>query len=184
MRIIRTVEEMQSACRALRQAGKPLGLVPTMGALHEGHLSLVRASKAACAATAATIFVNPTQFGANEDLGKYPRTFEADCRLLEAEDVDLLFTPGVEEMYPAGASTWVEVEGVGNRLEGASRPGHLRGVATIVAKLFHIAAPTHAFFWPERCGPAGGAAQDGPRSQLRPANRRLPDCARAPMGWR
>jgi len=146
MRILTAVEEMQSACRALRHAGKSLGLVPTMGALHAGHLSLVKASKAACDITAASIFVNPTQFGPNEDLAKYPRTFEADCALLEAEGVDLLFAPGVDEMYPAGASTWVEVEGEGGRLEGASRPGHLRGVATVVTKLFHIVAPTHAFF--------------------------------------
>jgi pantoate--beta-alanine ligase len=146
MRIVNTIQEMQSACRALRHQGKSLGLVPTMGALHEGHLSLVRASKAKCDSTVATIFVNPTQFGPNEDLAKYPRTFDADCAMLEDEGVDLLFAPSVEEMYPAGASTWVEVEGVGDRLEGASRPGHLRGVATIVTKLFHITAPTHAFF--------------------------------------
>jgi pantoate--beta-alanine ligase len=117
-----------------------------MGALHEGHLSLVRASKVACEITAVSIFVNPTQFGPHEDLGKYPRTFETDCALLEAEGVELIFAPTVEEMYPAGASTWVEVEGEGERLEGASRPGHLRGVTTVVGKLFHIVAPTHAFF--------------------------------------
>lgn len=137
---------MQSSCRAVRHAGHSLGLVPTMGALHAGHLSLIRASKASCEVTAASIFVNPTQFGPKEDLQKYPRTFEADCALLEAESVDLLFAPSVEEMYPQGASTWVEVEGEGDRLEGASRPGHLRGVATVVSKLFHIVAPTHAFF--------------------------------------
>ncbi len=137
---------MQAACRALRHAGKSLGLVPTMGALHAGHLSLVKASKATCDSTAVSIFVNPTQFGPNEDLAKYPRTFEADCALLEAEGVDLIFAPIVDEMYPTGASTWVEVEGEGDRLEGASRPGHLRGVTTVVSKLFHIVAPTHAFF--------------------------------------
>jgi pantoate--beta-alanine ligase len=137
---------MQAACRALRHAGKSLGLVPTMGALHAGHLSLVKASKATCKVTAVSIFVNPTQFGPTEDLARYPRTFEADCAMLEVEGVDLIFAPNVDEMYPAGASTWVEVEGEGDRLEGASRPGHLRGVATIVSKLFHIVAPTHAFF--------------------------------------
>ncbi len=137
---------MQSSCRGLRHAGKSLGLVPTMGALHEGHLSLVKASKAVCDVSAVSIFVNPTQFGPTEDLAKYPRTFETDCALLEAEGVDLIFAPSVEEMYPAGASTWAEVEGEGDRLEGASRPGHLRGVATVVSKLFHIVAPTHAFF--------------------------------------
>jgi pantoate--beta-alanine ligase len=137
---------MQAACRALRHAGKSLGLVPTMGALHAGHLSLVKASKATCDITTASIFVNPTQFGPKEDLARYPRTFEADCAMLEAEGVDLIFAPSVDEMYPAGASTWVEVEGEGDRLEGASRPGHLRGVSTVVSKLFHIVAPTHAFF--------------------------------------
>jgi pantoate--beta-alanine ligase len=137
---------MQAECRAVRHSGKTLGLVPTMGALHAGHLSLVRAAKAACEFTAATIFVNPTQFGPTEDLAKYPRTFAADCALLEAEGVDLLFAPNVEEMYVPKASTWVEVEGEGSRLEGASRPGHLRGVTTVVTKLFHIAMPTHAFF--------------------------------------
>jgi pantoate--beta-alanine ligase len=137
---------MQSACHTFRHAGKSLGLVPTMGALHAGHLSLVKASKSTCDVTAVSIFVNPTQFGPKEDLAKYPRTFEADCALLEAESVDLVFAPSVDEMYPAGASTWVEVEGEGDRLEGASRPGHLRGVATIVSKLFLIVSPTHAFF--------------------------------------
>jgi pantoate--beta-alanine ligase len=146
MRVIQSIQEMQSACRALRHGGQSLGLVPTMGALHAGHLSLVKASKAACDVTAVSIFVNPTQFGPKEDLAKYPRTFARDREMLEAEGVDLLFAPGVEEMYPAGASTWVEVEGEGGRLEGASRPGHLRGVATVVSKLFHIVAPTHAFF--------------------------------------
>jgi pantoate--beta-alanine ligase len=146
MRIVATIQEMQSTCRALRHAGKSLGLVPTMGALHEGHLSLVKASRAACDVTAASIFVNPAQFAPNEDLAKYPRPFEADCALLENEGVDLVFAPSVEEMYPSGGATWVEVEGVGDRLDGASRPGHFRGVATIVAKLFHISAPTHAYF--------------------------------------
>jgi len=146
MRVVETIVEMQFACRALRLAGRSLGLVPTMGALHEGHLSLVRAAKSICDSTVASIFVNPTQFGPNEDLSKYPRTFEADRALLEKEGVDLVFAPGVAEMYPAGAATWVEVAEVGDRLDGASRPRHFRGVATIVAKLFHIVAPTHAFF--------------------------------------
>ena len=146
MLVIETIEEMQAASRALRRSGKTIGLVPTMGALHDGHLSLVRASRATCDATVASIFVNPTQFGPNEDLGKYPRTFEADCAALERESVNLVFAPSVAEMYPEGACTWVEVEGVGGRLDGASRPGHLRGVATVVAKLFHIVGPTRAFF--------------------------------------
>jgi pantoate--beta-alanine ligase len=137
---------MRSACRAVRQRGQSLGLVPTMGALHAGHIALVRAARAQCDVVAASIFVNPTQFGPNEDFAKYPRTFEQDCALLNAEGVALLFAPQPEEMYPPGAGTFVEVEGVGNRLDGASRPGHFRGVATIVAKLFHIVGPDKAFF--------------------------------------
>ena len=117
-----------------------------MGALHEGHLSLVRAAQASSDQVIATIFVNPTQFGPNEDLSKYPRTFESDCALLEREGVDLLFAPGVDEMYAEGATTRVSVGPVADRLDGASRPGHFTGVATVVAKLFHIAAPDKAFF--------------------------------------
>jgi pantoate--beta-alanine ligase len=117
-----------------------------MGALHAGHLSLVRAARAQCDVVTASIFVNPTQFGPNEDFAKYPRTFEQDCRMLEAEGVALLFAPQPEEMYRPGASTFVDVEDIGSRLDGASRPGHFRGVATVVAKLFHIVAPDKAFF--------------------------------------
>ena len=117
-----------------------------MGALHEGHLSLVRAAKAACDVVAASIFVNPTQFGPTEDLAKYPRTFERDQQLLEKEGVELLFAPSVEEMYPAKAVTWVTVDGLSDRLDGRSRPGHFRGVATVVAKLFHVVEPDAAFF--------------------------------------
>ena len=132
--------------RAARRAGARLGFVPTMGALHEGHLSLVRAAKASADAVAASIFVNPTQFGPNEDLAKYPRTFERDCHMLEREGVDLLFAPTVEEMYPAGAVTWVTVEELSGKLDGKSRPGHFRGVTTVVSKLFHIIEPDTAFF--------------------------------------
>ena len=117
-----------------------------MGALHEGHLSLVRAAKAACGAVAVSIFVNPTQFGPNEDFALYPRTFEADCALLAGVGVDVVFAPGPEEIYPAGAATFVEVEGLSGRLDGASRPGHFRGVATVVAKLLIAAEPDRAFF--------------------------------------
>lgn len=117
-----------------------------MGALHEGHLSLVRAARASCDAVAASIFVNPTQFGPNEDLAKYPRTFDRDRELLEREGVELLFAPSVEEMYPAGAVTWVTVERLSDKLDGRSRPGHFRGVATVVAKLFHVVEPDAAFF--------------------------------------
>jgi pantoate--beta-alanine ligase len=146
MRILRTPDDMRAACRPLRLAGKRLGLVPTMGALHEGHLSLVRAAKAQCDAVAVSIFVNPLQFGPTEDLDKYPRTFERDCQLLEAEGVDLLFAPSNEDMYPPGATTYVTVEGLSEKLCGRSRPGHFRGVTTVVSKLFHIVAPDLAFF--------------------------------------
>jgi pantoate--beta-alanine ligase len=117
-----------------------------MGALHEGHLSLVRAARASADVVAASIFVNPTQFGPNEDLAKYPRSFERDRELLEREGVELLFAPSVEEMYPAGAVTWVTVEGLSDKLDGRTRPGHFRGVTTVVAKLFHVVEPDAAFF--------------------------------------
>jgi pantoate--beta-alanine ligase len=146
LKICTTSDEMRCACRAARQAGKRLGLVPTMGALHAGHLSLVKAARASCDTVAVSIFVNPTQFGPNEDLAKYPRQFERDRELLEREGVDLLFAPSVEEMYPGGAVTWVTVEELSGKLDGRSRPGHFRGVTTVVAKLFHILEPDLAFF--------------------------------------
>lgn len=146
MKIVETVAEMQHLCRNLRTDRAPLGLVPTMGALHAGHLSLVRRAGSECASVAATIFVNPLQFGPNEDLAKYPRTFDEDCRQLAAEGVDLLFAPTPAEMYPSGAATTISVSGIGDRLDGASRPGHFTGVATVVAKLFHITAPHRAYF--------------------------------------
>ena len=146
MRVCETVATMRAECAALRYGGRRLGLVPTMGALHEGHMSLLRAARAQCDVVAASIFVNPTQFGPQEDLAKYPRPFARDSELLRAEGVDLLFAPSVEEMYPAGAGTYVEVEGLSERLDGRSRPGHFRGVATVVSKLFHIVQPEVAFF--------------------------------------
>jgi pantoate--beta-alanine ligase len=146
MRISKTIAETRAAVRELRAAGRTVGLVPTMGALHAGHVSLVRAARKQCDAVVVSIFVNPTQFGPNEDFAKYPRTWDSDCALLEREGVELVFAPGAEEMYPVGASTFVEVECVSDRLDGASRPGHFRGVATVVAKLFHIVAPDKAFF--------------------------------------
>ncbi len=146
MKIYETIEEMRAACRAVRRGGQRLGFVPTMGALHDGHLSLIRAAKAACDIVAASIFVNPTQFGPNEDLARYPRDFERDRDLLAKEGVELLFAPSVEEMYPAGAVTWVTVEELSGKLDGRSRPGHFRGVTTVVAKLFHIVEPDTAFF--------------------------------------
>jgi pantoate--beta-alanine ligase len=146
MQIIKTIAEMRSACRSVRGAGKRLGLVPTMGALHAGHLSLVRAARSSCDVVAASIFVNPAQFGPNEDLAKYPRTFERDRELLEKAGVEFLFFPSAEEMYPAGATTWVTVDGLSDKLDGRSRPGHFRGVTTVVSKLFHIIEPNAAFF--------------------------------------
>ena len=137
---------MRSASRPVRQRGQRLGFVPTMGALHEGHLSLVRTARASSDVVAASIFVNPTQFGPNEDLATYPRSFEHDCEMLEREGVDLVFAPSVEEMYPAGAVTWVTVEELSGKLDGRSRPGHFRGVTTVVAKLLHIVEPDRACF--------------------------------------
>lgn len=143
---MKTIAEMRAACAEARRGGKRLGFVPTMGALHQGHLSLVRAARAQCDAVAASIFVNPTQFGPNEDFSKYPRSFERDREMLVAEGVELLFAPSVEEMYPKGAVTFVTVEGLSEKLCGRSRPGHFRGVTTVVAKLFHIVQPDVAFF--------------------------------------
>jgi pantoate--beta-alanine ligase len=146
MKICATIPGVRAAYRDLRQNRRRLGLVPTMGALHEGHLSLVRAAKARCDAVAVSIFVNPTQFGPTEDLARYPRQFERDCQMLETEGVEILFAPTTEEIYPQGAVTWVVVEGLSEKLDGRSRPGHFRGVTTIVAKLFHIIEPDAAFF--------------------------------------
>ncbi len=146
MLLLTTIAETRSACASIRAEGKTLGLVPTMGALHQGHVSLVRAARASCDTVAVSIFVNPTQFGPKEDFAGYPRNLEQDCQMLEAAGVDLVFAPSAEEMYPAGSSTLVEVTGLSDRLDGASRPGHFRGVATVVTKLLHIFAPDHAFF--------------------------------------
>jgi pantoate--beta-alanine ligase len=146
LKICTTIHEVRAASGAIRRAGKRLGFVPTMGALHEGHLSLVRIACASSDVVAASIFVYPTQFGPNEDLAKYPRSFDRDCELLGREGVELLFAPSVEEMYPAGAVTWVTVEGLSDKLDGRSRPGHFRGVTTVVAKLFHAVEPDVAFF--------------------------------------
>jgi pantoate--beta-alanine ligase len=146
MKICATISEARLACRDARAGRQRVGLVPTMGALHEGHLSLVRAAKAQCDAVAVSIFVNPTQFGPTEDLSKYPRQFDRDRRLLEKEGVEILFAPAVEEIYPAGEVTEVLVEGLSEKLDGRSRPGHFRGVTTIVSKLFHIIEPAVAFF--------------------------------------
>ncbi len=146
MQFFETSRQIQAACREVRREGRTLGFVPTMGALHEGHLSLVRIARSQCDTVAVSIFVNPLQFGPAEDFSRYPRTFDEDCRKLVAEGVELLFAPGTEEMYPTGACTTVYVEGLSEKLDGKSRPGHFRGVSTVVAKLFEIVHPDRAFF--------------------------------------
>jgi len=143
MRVVETVAGVRAARREMDGS---LGLVPTMGYLHEGHLTLVRRAREQNDRVAVSIFVNPTQFGPHEDLASYPRDMRRDLALLEKGGVDLVFTPGAGEIYPPGYSSAVEVGGVTERLEGAHRPGHFRGVATVVAKLFHIVAPTRAYF--------------------------------------
>lgn len=137
---------MRDAVRELARAGRTVGLVPTMGALHEGHLSLVRRAKNECDAAVATIFVNPKQFAPHEDFSKYPRTLDADLQALASANCDLAFVPSSEEMYPPGASTFIEPPQVGQPLEGVCRPGHFRGVATVVLKLFNIISADKAFF--------------------------------------
>jgi pantoate--beta-alanine ligase len=146
MEILRAVEELREWSRANRRSGMTIGLVPTLGALHAGHASLIRAAAASCGQVAVSIFVNPTQFGPNEDFARYPRSFEADCAIAQAAGARVIFAPSVEEIYPEGAATLVEVEGLSDRLDGKSRPGHFRGVATVVAKLLIAAEPDHAFF--------------------------------------
>src|ERR1700687_1705416 len=146
MKHCQSIDEMRAARRTARRDAKTVGLVPTMGALHEGHLSLVRAARDRCDLVVASIFVNPLQFGPNEDLAQYPRNFDQDRDLLRQEGVDFVFAPSVEEMYPAGALTYVTVEGLSDKLCGRSRPGHFRGVTTVVSKLFNIVEPHQAFF--------------------------------------
>jgi pantoate--beta-alanine ligase len=146
MEIIRTVDWMKQVSRAARANEHVVGFVPTMGAIHQGHLSLVRQAQQQCSPAVVSIFVNPTQFAPSEDLAKYPRPFEADRAALEAVGVDYLFAPSAAEMYPKGFSTSVKVEGLSDRLEGKSRPDHFRGVATVVLKLFAIVQPSIAYF--------------------------------------
>lgn len=143
MMIVSSLAELRSARLLLDGT---VGFVPTMGYLHEGHVSLARRAREECDHVAASIFVNPTQFGPNEDLSKYPRNLDGDLRLLEAAGVNLVWTPTPEVMYPPNFATWVEVEGLTKPLEGASRPGHFRGVTTVVSKLFNAVQPTKAYF--------------------------------------
>jgi pantoate--beta-alanine ligase len=144
--VLKTIHEMQTEAGRLRSAGKRIGFVPTMGYLHDGHLSLIRVAKQHSDITVLSIFVNPTQFGPKEDFSRYPRDFQRDERLCRQEGVDILFYPSESEMYPDGYSTYVNVEGLTDRLCGASRPGHFRGVTTIVAKLFLAVKPHAAVF--------------------------------------
>jgi pantoate--beta-alanine ligase len=147
MRVLHTIDECRSHLRPLRGAGRAFGLVPTMGALHEGHLSLMRQARAECGIVAASVFVNPTQFGPNEDLDEYPRDLERDVQLAEGVGVDVVFAPAAGDMYSEGCCTSVVQSGaLADRLEGACRPGHFPGVLTVVAKLFHIVEPDVAYF--------------------------------------
>ncbi len=144
--IARTIPDVRSAVAAARSTGASVGFVPTMGALHDGHLSLIRRARQECGFVVVSIFVNPTQFGPHEDLSRYPRPFDRDVQWCAQEQVDLVFAPDEATVYPAGFSTFVDVQGLGNCLEGACRPGHFRGVATVVLKLFHMVAPDVAYF--------------------------------------
>ena len=144
-RVVSTVEALGAELKQARQRGS-VGLVPTMGALHAGHLSLIRAARAECGYVVVSVFVNATQFGPNEDLARYPRDLEADVRHCGDEKVDLVFAPADDEVYPPGYSTFVEVQGISDVWEGAFRPGHFRGVATVVLKLLNLVAPDVAYF--------------------------------------
>src|SRR5262245_32390211 len=146
MIVVDSVAAMREHAAAWRADGRIIGLVPTMGFFHEGHLSLMRRARAECDAVVVSLFVNPAQFGPTEDLGAYPRDFARDRSLAEGENVDVLFAPVNREVYPEPYTTYVDVEGVGSVLCGASRPGHFRGVATVVAKLFNMTKPHRAYF--------------------------------------
>lgn len=146
MQIFHTISETRAFVRKAKARGQVIGLVPTMGYLHEGHLELMRRAKKQCDIVIASIFVNPTQFGPNEDFGRYPRDLERDAGMAGSVGVEAIFNPPVEEMYPQGYCTYVEVERITDKLCGLSRPGHFRGVATVVTKLFNIVQPDFAFF--------------------------------------
>ena len=146
MRIVERIPDVRAALSAEKEIGKNVGLAPTMGAFHEGHISLMRRARETCGFVVVSLFVNPTQFGPNEDLARYPRNFDADRRMAEDVGVDLLFAPSAEELYPEGFCTYIDPGELGNMFEGEIRPGHFRGVATVVAKLFNIVDPDMAFF--------------------------------------
>lgn len=146
MRTLTTAAQVTNLSKEAHRAGKRVGFVPTMGALHEGHLSLVRTARTQTDVVIVSVFVNPRQFGPNEDFARYPRAVEKDSAMLAAEKIDYLFLPSVEEMYPPGAESWVTVQGLSEKLDGRSRPGHFNGVTTVVAKLFNIVQPDFAFF--------------------------------------
>ena len=147
MKVLRTVKEIQAFAKEAKESGKSIGLVPTMGALHEGHLTLMRRARQENDVVIASVFVNPTQFGPNEDFDAYPRRFEEDCKKLETVPVDAVFHPEPKEMYPDGYCTYVNVEGdITKKLCGAQRPGHFRGVATVVTKLMNLSRADHAYF--------------------------------------
>jgi len=146
MLILTSAAEVTAVSKEAHRAGKRVGFVPTMGALHQGHLSLVRTARAQSDVVIVSVFVNPRQFGPTEDFAKYPRNPEQDAAMLAAEKTDYLFLPSTEEMYPPGGTSWVTVEGLSEQLDGRSRPGHFRGVTTVVSKLFNIVQPDLAFF--------------------------------------
>ena len=147
MKVLRTIQEIQAFSKAAKDAGKSVGLVPTMGALHEGHLTLMRRARQENDVVIASVFVNPTQFGPNEDFDAYPRRFEEDCKKLETVPVDAVFHPEPKEMYPEGYCTYVNVDGdITKKLCGAQRPGHFRGVATVVTKLMNLSRADRAYF--------------------------------------
>jgi len=146
MQVFRTIGEIEDFANKARVTGKTVGLVPTMGYFHDGHLNLMREAKKKCDVVVVSLYVNPLQFGPKEDLGEYPRDFDRDCAMAQSVGVDAIFTPGNDEMYPAGYGSFVEVTGITGKLCGLSRPDHFRGVTTVVAKLFNIVRPDQAFF--------------------------------------
>jgi pantoate--beta-alanine ligase len=146
MKIVKTIESVRRLVKAARRAGRKIGFVPTMGALHIGHISLIEAAKKKCDFVVVSIFVNPTQFGPGEDFAKYPRLLKADLKMCRKAGVDVVFTPTLDEMYPSENLTWVNVEKLSEPLCGKFRPGHFRGVATVCAKLFNIVLPDVAYF--------------------------------------